>query len=64
MAREPKYGVTLNGWERLLASCEANAKDFPQLETYRALLLTMLLTALSYAHELMKCTSGFRPAPR
>ena len=42
-AREPKYGVTLNGWERLLASCEANAKDFPQLETYRALLLTMLL---------------------
>ncbi|HKG34709.1 MAG TPA: hypothetical protein VKB22_13280 [Gemmatimonadales bacterium] len=43
MAREPKYGVTLNGWERLLASCEANAKDFPQLETYRALLLTMLV---------------------
>lgn len=43
MAREPKYGVTLNGWERLLASLEANARDFPQLETYRATLLAMLV---------------------
>ncbi|MFL6258350.1 MAG: hypothetical protein ACJ76Y_01455 [Thermoanaerobaculia bacterium] len=36
MAKEPKYGATLNGWERLLASMEANAHDFPQLDTYRA----------------------------
>jgi hypothetical protein len=42
MAREPKYGVTLNGWERLLASLEANAQDLPQLETYRAQLKEML----------------------
>jgi hypothetical protein len=42
MAREPKYGVTLNGWERLLASLDANAQDFPQLETYRAQLKAML----------------------
>jgi hypothetical protein len=42
MAREPQYGVTLNGWERLLASLEANKNDFPQLETYRVLLATML----------------------
>lgn len=42
MAREPQYGVTLNGWERLLASLEANAQDFPQLEPYRAQLQTML----------------------
>ena len=42
MAREPKYGVTLNGWERLLGSMEANAGDLPQLETYRAQLKTML----------------------
>jgi len=42
MAREPKYGVTLNGWERLLGSLETNAGDFPQLETYRAQLKTML----------------------
>lgn len=42
MAREPKYGVTLNGWERLLASLEANAQDFPQLETYRTQLKAML----------------------
>jgi len=45
MAREPKYGVTLNGWERLLGSLETNAGDFPQLETYRAQLKTMLDTA-------------------
>jgi hypothetical protein len=42
MAREPKYGVTLNGWERLLASLEANAQDFPQLESYRAQLKAAL----------------------
>jgi hypothetical protein len=42
MAKEPKYGATLNGWERLLASMEANAGDFPQLETYRAQLKTKL----------------------
>jgi hypothetical protein len=45
MAREPKYGVTLNGWERLLASLEANPQDFPQFEAYRAQLKTMLETA-------------------
>jgi hypothetical protein len=42
MARELKYGVTLNGWERLLASLEANAPDFPQLESYRTQLKAML----------------------
>ncbi|MFL6263644.1 MAG: hypothetical protein ACJ76Y_28455 [Thermoanaerobaculia bacterium] len=45
MAREPQYGVTLNGWERLLASMEANAQDFPQLETYRVQLKAKLDTA-------------------
>jgi hypothetical protein len=45
MAREPKYGVTLNGWERLLTSMEANAEDFKTLETYRAKLKSMLDSA-------------------
>jgi hypothetical protein len=45
MAREPKYGVTINGWERLLTSLESNAGDFPQLEAYRAQLRTMLESA-------------------
>lgn len=45
MAREPKYGVTFNGWERLVASLEANAQDLPQLETYRAQLVEMLAVA-------------------
>ena len=35
MARELKYGVTTNGWERLLAALEANAQDFQHLEAYR-----------------------------
>ncbi|MEO6195522.1 MAG: hypothetical protein ABIS20_21075 [Thermoanaerobaculia bacterium] len=42
MAREPKYGITLNGWERLLASLEANGQDFPQFESYRTQLKAML----------------------
>ena len=52
MAREPKYGVTLNGWERLLASLEVNAPDFPQLESYRTQLKAMLEAAReSAAHQ-------------
>jgi hypothetical protein len=52
MPREPKYGVTLNGWERLLASLDANAQDFPQLESYRTQLKTMLDAAkASAAHQ-------------
>jgi hypothetical protein len=45
MSKEPKYGATLNGWERLLASMEANAEDFKTLETYRAQLKSKLDTA-------------------
>lgn len=42
MAREPRYGVTINGWERLLVSLEANRQDLPHLETHRALLTGMV----------------------
>ncbi|HSG39040.1 MAG TPA: hypothetical protein VLE27_05335 [Thermoanaerobaculia bacterium] len=45
MAKELKYGATLNGWETLLASLEANGGDFPQLETYRQQLTAMLVQA-------------------
>jgi hypothetical protein len=45
MAKEPKYGATLNGWERLLTSMEANPEDFKALETYRTQLKSMLDTA-------------------
>jgi hypothetical protein len=45
MAREPKYGATLNGWERLLTSMEANPDDFKAFEDYRAKLKSMLDTA-------------------
>ena len=42
MAREPQYGVTVNGWERLLVSLEANRQDLPHLETHRGLLAGMV----------------------
>lgn len=51
MAREPKYGVTLNGWERLLASLEANKDAFPQLDVYRAQLAAMLAQAREASAE-------------
>ena len=45
MAREPQYGVTINGWERLLVPLEANKQDLPHLETHRALLAGMVTQA-------------------
>src|SRR6476469_4729656 len=45
MAKEPKYGATLNGWERLLASMEVNAEDLKTLETYRAQIQSKLEAA-------------------
>jgi hypothetical protein len=51
MAREPQYGVTINSWERLLASLEANTQDFPQLEVYRARLASMLQTVRESASQ-------------
>src|SRR6478609_8844614 len=45
MAREPKYGVTLNGWDRLLAALEANAAEFPQFDSYREALKAKIAAA-------------------
>src|SRR4051794_14251619 len=45
MAREPKYGVTLNGWDRLLAALEANAAEFPQFDGYRDALKAKIAAA-------------------
>ena len=42
MAREQKYGSTLNGWAHLLTSIEANPEDFQALERYRQELAAML----------------------
>lgn len=51
MAREPKYGATFNGWERLLASLEANKETFPQLDAYRTQLEAMLTQAREASAE-------------
>ncbi len=51
MAREPKYGTTLNGWQRLLTSMEANPQDFQPLEAYRAQLQTLLDAAQAASKE-------------
>ena len=42
MAREPQYGVTINGWERLLVALAANIQDLPHLEAHRTMLVAML----------------------
>jgi paraquat-inducible protein B len=51
MAKEPKYGTTLNGWQRLLTSMEANAQDFQSLEAYRTQLQAKLDAARQAAKE-------------
>jgi hypothetical protein len=58
MARDPKYGVTLNGWERLLAAFEANADDFPQLEVYRTQLADMLVQLRGAASQQADLAAG------
>jgi hypothetical protein len=51
MAKEPKHGTTLNGWQRLLTSMEANAQDFTPLEAYRTQMQSMLDAARLAAKE-------------
>jgi hypothetical protein len=41
MARDPKYGVTLNGWDGLLDAMEVNGPDFPQFDSHRQQLAAM-----------------------
>ena len=55
MAREPKYGVTITGWERLLAAFAANAQDFQHLEAYRV----QLADALADLQEAMSLQTAF-----
>ena len=62
MAREPKYGVTLNGWERLLASLEANKETFPQLDAYRTQLEAMLSQAREASAEQTAMAAGKQQA--
>lgn len=62
MAREPQYGVTINSWERLLASMEANAQDFPQLEVYRAKLAEMLKAAREASSQQAAMAAGKQEA--
>ena len=42
MAREPKYGLTFNGWERLDRKLEQYMADFPHLEAPRLRLREMI----------------------
>lgn len=64
MSREPQYGVTLNGWERLLGSMEANAGDFPQFDTYRAQLKAMLDAAREAAAQQAAMAANKQEATR
>jgi uncharacterized membrane protein YccC len=51
MARDPQYGVTLNGWDRLLDPLEANAQDFPHLEAQRQELVAIRAEAREVSAE-------------
>ena len=62
MAREPKYGATFNGWERLLASLEANKETFPQLDAYRTQLEAMLSQAREASAEQTAMAAGKQQA--
>lgn len=64
MAREPKYGVTINGWERLLASLEVNGKDFPQFEGHRAQLAGLLQEVKDAAAQQAAMAAGKQDATK
>lgn len=62
MAKELKYGVTLNGWEYLLSSLEANSGDFAHLEEQRLQLGVMLAEARDTANEQAAFTASKQDA--
>ncbi|MFP5286692.1 MAG: hypothetical protein ACLGI9_13200 [Thermoanaerobaculia bacterium] len=64
MAREPKYGVTFNGWERLMIRLEANAQDFPHLEAPRQKLAAMLAMAREVSAQQATLAAGKQEATR
>jgi hypothetical protein len=64
MARELKYGVTINGWERLLVAFAANAEDFPHLEEYRLQLVQALEELREAAAQQAALRAGKQAASR
>ncbi|HEX7185455.1 MAG TPA: hypothetical protein VF756_26770 [Thermoanaerobaculia bacterium] len=58
MARDPKYGITLNGWERLGVSMEINAQDLPHLEAKRTQLAAMLIQVRELAAQQATLTAS------
>lgn len=64
MAREPKYGMTLNGWDRLLAALEANAAEFPQFDGYRDALKAKLAAAQEASSQQTALAAGKQAATK
>lgn len=64
MAREPKYGVTFNGWERLMARLEANAAELAHLEVPRLKLLAMLTEVRAVAAQQAALSAARQEATR
>jgi hypothetical protein len=64
MAREPKYGVTFNGWERLAARLEANAAELAHLEVPRLKLLAMLTEVRAVAAQQATLSAARQEATR
>lgn len=51
MSRETTYAGMIGGWQRLLATLEANSAEIPQLEPFRAKLAGMLTQALDVTKQ-------------
>ena len=64
MAREPKYGVTINSWERLLVRLDANIDDFPYLAAPRAELAAKLLLVREVSAEQATLTAAKQDATK
>ncbi|HEX7183634.1 MAG TPA: hypothetical protein VF756_17495 [Thermoanaerobaculia bacterium] len=62
MAREPKYGLTVNGWEWLDKKLEAYMADFPHLEAPRLRLREMIGLGLELMAQQALHTAGKQEA--
>ncbi|HEX7186126.1 MAG TPA: hypothetical protein VF756_30145 [Thermoanaerobaculia bacterium] len=62
MAREPKYGLTFNGWERLDKKLETYMADFPHLEAPRLRLREMIALGAELVAQQALHTAGKQEA--
>jgi hypothetical protein len=62
MAKSKSFAETVTTWDKLLVALEANIADFPQLETPRQRLLTILDQAKAFSAEQAAFTASRQEA--